>query len=156
MAENRLDSSQLHVHLNPRASYILHHTLQSRWHISLYDPIIFLTNLHYYTPKELTGYRPAGCSDPVSERHCPPSPVDGTIVLLYLALLSQAISSEIKALTTTKPPLSPLIPGSCLPCRLHPPSPGALMDVLACKTTYETLNNNNVVISHSLFHRASI
>lgn len=30
------------------------------------------------------------------------------------------------------------------------------MDALARKTTYETLNNNNVVISHSTFPRASI
>lgn len=59
-------------------------------------------------------------------------------------------SSSSSSSTTPKPgSLPPLAPPPTLPT-------GALMDALACKTTYETLNNNNVVISHSLFRRASI
>lgn len=77
-----------------------------------------------------------------------PAPVGGTVELQFPDLLPAVINSQIKA--------SLLVPGSCVLSHLHPPSPAALMDVLACKTTYETLNNNNVVISHSLFHRASI
>lgn len=66
----------------------------------------------------------------VRDQRCP---VDGTVGLLFPA------------------PRAPE-PGS----RRRPPAPGTLMDALACKTTYETLNNNNVVISHSPSPRASI
>lgn len=64
------------------------------------------------------------------EQHCPPAPVDGTIELLHPASLSLLINSQIKAKTITPHTSFQL-----------PPTPGALMDVFACKTTYETLNN---------------
>lgn len=133
MAENGLDSSQPHLHLNPRASYILHQTLQRRWHISLYDLIIFLINLHHYTPKELTEYRSGDYSEPVGEQHCPPAPVDGTIELLYPALLSPVINSQIKAVTTTvQPPHTGFL---CIPSCLHPPSSRS-SDGCACLQNY--------------------
>lgn len=98
-------------------------------------------------------------------QHYPASPVDGTIELLSpAALLSAAISGEIKAIKATARLLPrcqksashlPSLPSPTCPPLLNPPSL-SVMDVLAGKTTYETLNNNNVVISHSLFRRVSI
>lgn len=86
----------------------------------------------------------------------PPAPVDGTIELPYCASLSSVINSPVNRRRPSV--LGVVLAGSCIhappPTHTHVP-PGALMNASACKTTYETLNNNNVT-SQSPFGRAAI
>lgn len=101
-------------------------------HLLGWTPAILVFTL---IPEPSNGLYPApGVSSP--EVH-----PDGTGAALLMALLSRG--SPLPGL--------PGPPGT----GFHPP-PDPLMDALACETTYETLNNNNVVISHSPAPRASI